>query len=211
METDTRSCPRDTHVSKCKSTLLILCSLVALATSLVYFTQNSENPELRSAKEAISRRDFQQAGDYLNTYLLAHPNDKAVRFIAAQTARRRGDFVAALTHLTKCQQLNCPNEDVELEFRLLRVQQGKMNETSELISTYGNTRESAETPLVMEAIAIGVLKAISPNETASSLLTDDTLPLLRYARQASDLWLTLRPDPVDQVVGLVWRGRIRAM
>ena len=89
-------------MSKCKSTLLILCSLVALATSLVYFTQNSENPELRSAKEAISRRDFQQAGDYLNTYLLAHPNDKAVRFIAAQTARRRGDFVAALTHLTKC-------------------------------------------------------------------------------------------------------------
>jgi Flp pilus assembly protein TadD len=200
-------------VSRSKPIVLIFCSLIAIAiaTSIVYFTRDSENSELRSAQEAISRRDFQQAGEHLNNYLLTHPDDKAVRLLAAQAARRRGDFTAALSHLTKCQQLNGSNETVELEFRLLRVQQGKMTETGELISTYDNMREAAETPLVMEAIAIGVLKAISPNETASSFLTDAALPLLRAARQASDLWLTLRPDRVDQVVGLVWRGRIRAM
>jgi Flp pilus assembly protein TadD len=203
--------PGPNRVSRAKFLIPAILLVAGAAALIVYLTRTSENPELRSANESIAHRDFQQAGEYLNKYILEHPNDKTVQLLAARTARRRGDFISALTLLTKCQQQNSSQEQVQLEFRLLRLQQGNLTDIDDLMSKFGNKPDSPETPLVMEAVAVGVLNAIAPTETAPSSLTDETIPLLKHARRATELWLQLRPERVDQVVGHLWLGRIRAM
>jgi len=197
--------------SKPKVLFSIAVSLAVATALIIYCTRSSENADLVSAREAIAKREFQRAGDLLNDYLLEKPDDKDIRLLAAQTARRRGDFVVALSQLTKCQQLSGSNEHVELEFHLLRLQQGKLSEASDLMANYANKPGAAETPLVMEAVAVGTLNALTPTETVSNTLTNQAMPLLKQARQAADLWLELRPNRPDQVVGSTWLGRIRAM
>jgi Flp pilus assembly protein TadD len=194
-----------------KFLISLVLILAVIATSIVYFTRSSDNPDLTAAREAIARREFQQAGELLNNYLLTHPDDKTIRLLAAQTARRRGDLITALTLVTKCQEQSGPNEPVELELRLLRLQQGKLAEASTLIATYANQPEAPETPIVMEAVAVGILNKLAPTETAPNSLSHEAVPLLKQAGQAADLWLKLRPNRADQVVGHLWRGRVHVL
>jgi tetratricopeptide (TPR) repeat protein len=203
----------DTKASRRNRLIPIICIFLVtvIVVLIVYFTRSSENPDLRSAHEAIDVRDFERASEYLNKYLIAHPDDKSTCVLAAQTARRRGDYISALTLLTKCQQLNGSNEPVELEFRLLRLQQGKLADADALMASYANRPEAPETPFVLEAVAVGVLNRVAPTETAPNSLTDEAVSPLRHAQRASELWLELRPNRMDQVVGHLWLGRIRVL
>jgi len=59
------------------------------------------NHQYNSACEALERYDFDQASSYLDRYLSLRPNNPDVRFLAAQVARRRGNFDEALRLLTR--------------------------------------------------------------------------------------------------------------
>jgi uncharacterized protein HemY len=53
----------------------------------------------RQALDALERCEFQEAGTHLQRYLELRPSDTAVRILAAQTARRGGDWDEAARQL----------------------------------------------------------------------------------------------------------------
>src|SRR6266849_7692942 len=81
---------------------------------------------LRAARQALDRRDFEQAQAHLDCCLADRPNDGELHFLAGQTARRRGDFDLAEQHLHFCGRLRWSPERVALEWALLRAQQGDL-------------------------------------------------------------------------------------
>ncbi len=55
----------------------------------------------RAALAALEQRDLVEAGNHLERCLEHDPGDLSVRLLAAQTARRRRDYAAAMEHLAR--------------------------------------------------------------------------------------------------------------
>jgi tetratricopeptide (TPR) repeat protein len=161
----------------------------------------------RQAVDALARRAFDEADTHLSAALEVWPDDVALRLLAAQTARRRGDFSEAWLQLREYESRHGPEEAGALETRLLVLQQGNLQETDVLLAECTARPGAAQTPIVLEAVIDANLKALLP-AYSQGLTTGGKLaePVLLKTRRAIDLWLELRTARPDKVQGLVWRG-----
>jgi tetratricopeptide (TPR) repeat protein len=143
---------------------------------------------LRAARQALERRDFEQAQDHLDRCLADRPDDGELHFLAGQTARRRGAFDLAEQHLHTCGQLGWAPERLALEWALLRAQQGDLDAVE--VPLQNRVREGdAESSLILEALASGSLRVYR----------------LRTARKYLEDWLARDPEDFQ---ALLWYGEV---
>ena len=167
--------------------LLPLISLAAYQIGISIWA----NRQHRAATQALERYDYWQANIYLQRYLTVWPKDSEALLLAAQTARRQGDFPEAVRRLRQAEQQGVPAFDVDTERELARIQRGDLTNAGQLVHLCKTQPDAPETVLALEVLIEGGLTAFN-------------LPLVKWA---VDLWLTHRTARVDQVQGLVWRGR----
>lgn len=137
---------------------------------------------------ALDRHDLKSASAHLDHYLQRQPDDVQGWFLAGRTARRLGRVADAEGFLERCQQLGGVTVATELEWDLLRVQQGRFDGIdARLRMTVGPDHPDAS--FVLEALARGYLKR----------------EYLKDAFQACELWLQREPG---QPWPLLWRGWI---
>jgi tetratricopeptide (TPR) repeat protein len=167
--------------------------------------------DLKAADAAVARRDFRKAAEHLDRYLRRHPDNLDARLLAARTARRAGDFAAAVAHLEYAGQQPGPNPAVVLESRLIAAQRGDLEKIESLMAAHVDGPRSPETPLVAEAVAVGVLAVLSPVPGSGTPIGSRGDALLPVGRRAAEVWLELRTGREDRAAGLVWRGRLRQL
>jgi predicted Zn-dependent protease len=159
----------------------------------------------RAAVEALEQRDFRAAATHLKTCLGFAPDNLDLQLLAAQTARRQGNYDEARRHLRVVQELQPSSAVATREHELLAIQQGDLMGLIPLLTNCHDHAESPETPLILEACITATLEALTPLAARMSFQPDDAL--LVQMQGAEDLWLQLCPGRADQVEGLVWRGR----
>lgn len=142
--------------------------------------------DLRAATEALDRRDLVTARARIEHCLRRRPTSALVHLLAARTARRGGDTVAAERYLTSAEQLGAAPEAIDLEKILTRAQVGDMAPVEQLLHN-AVTQGHPESVLILEALAQGYLATFQMSAAVAAL----------------DRWLVLRPD---QVQALLWRG-----
>jgi tetratricopeptide (TPR) repeat protein len=145
-----------------------------------------------AACQALEQYDYVQAGEHLEKYLSYHPTDPAVLVLAAQTARRRGDFDEAVQRLRLAEKHGAPAEAVAIEQQLLRVQAGDLTDANALTQFCTDHPDGPEAALILEALIEGSFKKIN-------------VPLAKWC---VELWLKNRPGTFDQARGLLWHGRL---
>jgi len=158
------------------------------------------------AATALERRDFPQARSHLEKCLSVWPGEPAVLLLAAQTARRMRDFDEAIRYQKLCKKKGL-GEGLEREYALLELQEGDLAAADWYQTFCADHPDSAETPLILEAIIVGRLNVLFPLYAEKPAARGKAVPGLAELRQAVDQWLRLRPGDADQVQGLVWRGR----
>lgn len=146
----------------------------------------------RAALRALERYDFDEAREHLEQYLSVYPDDGEVRLLAAQTARRQGDFNEAESQLRRARQLGMAADAIATERQLLAVHMGDLTDAPQLAGYCKEHPSEPGTVVAFEALIEGSLKAVNPS----------------LAKWAVDLWLRHRTGNADQVQGLVLRGRV---
>jgi len=134
------------------------------------------------------------------------------RRLAAQTARRQGNFVDAGEHLRILSQNHVSPDVLTSERRLLALASGDLTEAEEAAAECRRHPNDADTAPLLEALIAGALKVLSP--PASSFPFENTGqagPLLETTRGLVDLWLKTQPKPPDQAAGFIWRARVQAV
>jgi tetratricopeptide (TPR) repeat protein len=189
--------------------LIPLALALTCAVGVGVYLLLGRHADLVAADQAISRRDFRTACEHLEKYLATHPSDIEARILAAQSARRGAEYGRAVGHLLKCPREMGPHAQLDLERRLLKAQEGRLDEILRLNTEHLEQGLSADRPLVAEAIAVGTLQVIDPSPGEGSLVGPEGAPLLAVGRRAADVWLEARTGREDRAAGLVWRGRLR--
>lgn len=109
------------------------------------------------AAEAALRQDRpREARDRLGLCLRVWPRSPAVHLRAARAERQLGDLPAAEAHLNRCLELQGPTDDVRLEFLLMRVQAGEVeDENAPPVSALFQAVQDGhpEAPMILETIA----------------------------------------------------------
>jgi tetratricopeptide (TPR) repeat protein len=194
-----------------RSLVFVLGAVLALLAAAGYWIgwQCWGTYHYRAARAALEDREFRQAADELDATLKAWPVDPAVRLLAAQAARRQGDFDRASRHLRLL--ANAPEvaDAVDWEYRLRRVQNGELEAPQRLLRQAGEHADEPLSPLILEALIEGCLKVLVASGNMGFARTDiAALPELAVARAATEKWLAQGTGHADQVQGLVWRGRL---
>jgi tetratricopeptide (TPR) repeat protein len=187
--------------------LVIICGSV-----YVIAVQFLGHPDYHAAEQTLARRDFQTASRHLRKYLHARPDDLDAQFLAAQTARRQGDFALAADLLQTYAKKAAPNSDIDLEKQLCRVQQGNLAEADALLARCEALPDSPQTPLILEAVVEGSLKGLFlavQRENAGQ--GEVSLADFTRAQRAVDQWLKSRPTQADQVQGYMWSGKLKSL
>jgi tetratricopeptide (TPR) repeat protein len=140
------------------------------------------------AKAALDRFDLVAAATCLDRYLEHQPDDAAAWFLAGRTARRLGRTSKAQEYLERCQRLGGVSDATRLEWDLLRVQQGDLDNVH-LRLRMTITPDHPDALLVLEALARGYLRC----------------DRLRDAVEACDLWLNQQPN---HPWPYLWRGGV---
>jgi tetratricopeptide (TPR) repeat protein len=168
--------------------LLLIIGVAGYQVGVSVWTGRKYN----AACQALERYDYFQAGEHLESYLSFHPTDQAALVLAAQTARRRGDFAEAVRKLRLAEKHGAPADAVAMEKLLLRVQAGDLSDAGPLTQVCTERPDGPEAAMILEALIEGSLRAFNP-------------PLAKWG---VDLWLTHRPGAFDQAQGLLWHGRV---
>jgi tetratricopeptide (TPR) repeat protein len=107
----------------------------------------------RATRAAVKEGRPEEARGRLRVWLLLFPRSVEVHLQAARAARLGGDFDTAEAHLNRCLELrHGATEPVQVEFLLMRVQRGEVDEVvSELFQYVDN--DSPEAPLILETLA----------------------------------------------------------
>jgi tetratricopeptide (TPR) repeat protein len=141
----------------------------------------------RAAQDALAAERFDEARSRFDRYLTVWPWDQEAHLLAARAARLTGDRAAAADHLNRCLKLHGgATEAVQLEFLLLRVQAGEVDEVAPtLIDCVENGH--AESPIILETLGRAYMHR------------------LRYkpAFACMSRWIELRPDTAK---AYQWRG-----
>jgi len=165
--------------------------------------------DYRAAQEAIERRDFRLAREVLDRYLKAAPDDAQAHLAAAQTAWRLGDLSAAEQHVRAAEAAGGSADAIGKERSRIGMYRGEVTEADNLLTLCGAHPENTEMPLNLEAIIEGSLRAIAVGtELGHAADGPEVGPHVARAREAVELWMRIRPAPVDQAQGLVWRGAV---
>lgn len=147
LPTVVRSYPRTTVF------LSLFLSIVAAGSGFYLYAMQ----QWRAAQTAISEGRPAEAEDRLKICLFLWPRSAAVHRRAARAARLRGHFAEAETHLQRCLKLR-PGEtaDVELEFLLMRVQQGEVDVVAPSLLRCVEEHHP-DAPLILETLASAYL------------------------------------------------------
>lgn len=141
----------------------------------------------REAELAVKEDRLSDARRRLDYCLTVWPRDPEVHRLAGRAARLAGDVEAAESHLNESLRLGGgANEALQLEFLLLRVQSGEVDELAEpLLATV--EQGHPEAPLILQTVARAYMYR------------------LRYKLAWSCLsrWIDLRPD---EAKAYHWRG-----
>jgi tetratricopeptide (TPR) repeat protein len=107
----------------------------------------------RAARAATKDGRLDDARASLDVCLRLWPRSVPTRLLAARVARMRGDFETAEAHLNRCLKLEKgATEDVQLEFLLLRVQGGEVDEVAPLLLNYVENKHP-ESSLILETLS----------------------------------------------------------
>jgi tetratricopeptide (TPR) repeat protein len=164
---------------------LALTGLVLAATAVAggWYVRH----QWQEAQAALAADRSDEARSRLTVCLLVWPRDPDVRLAAARAARRSGDFPAAEDHLNQCLKLRGgATEAVQLEFLLLRVQTGEVDEVAPTLIDCVE-KGHPDSPIILETLALAYMHR------------------LRYKPALACLsrWLEVRPDAVK---AYQWRG-----
>jgi len=187
--------------------------LAALGVGVVWLVRQwREDPELAAAKQAVDERNFPTAAQHLDAYLAANPDDVNARLLAAQTARRRGNFNEASTHLRNLEQKHFSPETLKHEHRLLALTGGDLSSADESIGFCRQHPADPQTAALLEAMIVGTLNIVFPPASIYPFTNEDRRsPLIARGEQLVGLWLETQQRPADQSAGLGWRARLRAI
>jgi tetratricopeptide (TPR) repeat protein len=161
-----------------------------------------------AARTSLASRDFPTAERHLLQAITIWPEDAELRFLAGQTARRKGDWAGAARHLEFCNGQPGLAEAVALELQLQALQKGDFSQAGPLLASCKDSSAAPRTPLILEAWIDGNLTALMPLHLQGKIV-----PGRRYGKQVEELhewisfWLQLLPAVPDQVQGLIWRGQ----
>ncbi len=145
--------------------------------------------EWRSAQTAMAEDRPTEARDRLKHVIQLWPWDRDLHLLMARSYRLTGDIQSSERHLNRCLELAGPSEAVQLEFLLLRVQAGDIDELSgTLIQTAQDGHPDA--PLILQTLSRAYILH------------------LRYkpAFACLSLWIELYPDSARPYH---WRGVVR--
>ena len=108
-----------------------------------------------AAQVALKEDRPLDARDRLKFCLRVWPRSPEVHLLAARAARLSGDLHGAEAHLNRCLQLqDGASEGVQLEFLLLRVQSGEVDNDNLLAALFELVENAhPESPLILETIA----------------------------------------------------------
>ena len=129
-------------------TILALIGIAAGCYGRVLYQWQAARTALKEGRnaEALSRLDL---------CLLVWPNSMEVHLLAAKAARLKGDFDIAESHLNRCLKLaDEPKKKdvVQLEFLLMRVQMGEVDEVArDLLKCVEN--KHADSALILETLS----------------------------------------------------------
>jgi tetratricopeptide (TPR) repeat protein len=192
--------------------LAIALGILLAAGVTVYFRIGfGRGPDYDAALLAIEKRDFRTAGQLLDKYLTAHPDDTEARLLAARTARRRGAFDDFQRHIAIHKDQKGPERERAIEYKLLRIQKGNLSDAERLLKEASIAPSDLESSLTLEALietCLGALRLQSGQSSQRPAGAAD--PFVILARNAVEVWLGSHPSVPDQAQGLVWRGRVRA-
>jgi predicted Zn-dependent protease len=109
------------------------------------------------------------------------PSSFEIHLLAAQTARRLGDFEAAEQHLARCQEIRgVQSPEVDLEQILIRAERGGMDSVMPYLRSLVEENHPA-TPLILEAMIRGYMRAFRYGDAAMLV----------------SLWLDRWPDDIQ--------------
>jgi tetratricopeptide (TPR) repeat protein len=166
----------------------------------------------QAAEAALDRRDVPSATYHIQKVLKVWPREPAVHLLAARAARRRREYDRALAHLQQLQKYDGPQNAVELEYKLLRVQEGDLDDLSILLAYAAEYPDAADTPVILEACIEGGLKGLVPAYAEGMTFQGGTAASkVSQLHRAVDQWLASRPDVADQAQGYVWRGGVHGL
>lgn len=137
--------------------LFVLLAIASLGLTLLLVCYWPEL-YLRSARQALERRDYAAAHADLERYVAARPHHAESHLLLARLERRANQYVAAAKHLDACQQLVGFAEEVELERALIALQNGDFNPKLEQICRRHAVPGSAEEFFILEALSHGYSK-----------------------------------------------------
>ncbi|HYT92946.1 MAG TPA: tetratricopeptide repeat protein [Gemmataceae bacterium] len=177
-----------------RARIVLAVAVLLLLGVAAYFIGVSvwANGQHQAALQALEHYDFEKAGQHLEKYLSVRPQDPEILLLAAQTARRRGEFTEAVRQVRAAEEAGAATDAIATERQLLRIQTADLTDASRLVQYCTDHAAEAQTALVYEALIEGSLKAVNP----------------ALAQWAVDLWLKHRTGKVDQAQGLVLRGRV---
>lgn len=110
------------------ATLVGVVALLGIAGGVGWWWWDATD-HWRKAQLAYQQEEYPQAREHLAPCLKVWPNSPDVHLLAARVARRTGDLSAAETHLNRVNEIRGgPADDVRVEFLLIRVQGGEVDE-----------------------------------------------------------------------------------
>lgn len=139
---------------------------------------------LSAARDALARREFEQARQHLIRCRQVWPERGTVRLLSARAARRAAAFDEAEEHLKACP----PGEDTILEWALLQAQRGEMDIDHEAYFKSNVRRGHPETVAILEVLTWHLMQWYRLGE----------------ASQFLDFWLEVRPDDHEAHVRRGW-------
>lgn len=126
--------PGRTWTAARRRPLLALLLLVGLVAGAGLGLWRYSAYQWRAAQAALREDRPAEARERLNFFLTVMPRNPEVHLLAARAARLTNDLNAAEAHLNRCLQIqDGATEGVQLEFLLLRVQTGEVDEIAPVL------------------------------------------------------------------------------
>src|ERR1700734_2057706 len=104
--------------------------VILVAGLTIYWSLSKSQRDFESlacVRDSLAKREFSQACIDLDKHLEANPDDETAILLAAQTARRVGNYSKALQILHDFEQRNGATEAATLERKLNALQQGDLS------------------------------------------------------------------------------------